>query len=279
MPAFMTSQTYLRTIERWRREKEKSLRKENGWLALAGLFWLEPGKNQIGSDPKAGVRLPQRMPANLGYLEFDGNAVRLSVAPGQRVRINNQPANEAILQPDTSDEPGIVQLEDVQFVIIQRGHRMGVRIWDNQREERRLFPARAWYDIREAFCLSAAFTAYNPPRTAFFPVLEGGNGEFPVDGYLSFEFDGKGYKLDINREKDSSFFVRFWDPTGRDETYPSGRYLIADAAPDGKIFLDFNKAYNPPCAFTPFATCVFAPEQNRLDFRVTAGEMYPPRKG
>jgi hypothetical protein len=274
----MRPQNYRRTIARWRSEKEKSLRRKNSWLALAGLFWLEPGKNQVGSDPKANIRLPERSPANLGYLEFDGSAVRLSVAPSQRVRINNKPANEAVLQPDTSENPSTVKLGDVEFVIIQRGNRMGVRVWDNQREERRLFPARTWYDIRDNFRLPAAFTAYDPPKSAYFPGLEGGRGEFPIEGCLSFEFDGKQYKLDVNREKDGSFFVRFWDPTGEDETYPSGRYLVADAEADGRVFLDFNKAYNPPCAFTSFATCVFAPEQNRLDFRVEAGETYLRRE-
>jgi uncharacterized protein len=110
---------------------------------------------------------------------------------------------------------------------------------------------------------------------AYFPDLTGEKSEFPVEGYLSFEFDEKKYKLDINKEDDGTVFLRFWDPTSEDETYPTGRYLVADVDKDGSIFLDFNKAYCPPCAFTDFATCVFAPEQNHLDFRVTAGETYP----
>jgi|SRR5690606_35092521 len=106
--------------------------------------------------------------------------------------------------------------------------------------------------------------------------LTGEKSEFPVEGYLSFEFNNTNYKVDINKEEDGTLFLRFWDPTSEDETYPTGRYLIADVEEDReKIFLDFNKAYNPPCAFTDFATCVFAPEQNHLDFRVLAGETYP----
>jgi uncharacterized protein (DUF1684 family) len=108
---------------------------------------------------------------------------------------------------------------------------------------------------------------------AYFPDLTGEKSEFPVEGYLSFEFDGNHYQLDINKEDDGTLFVRFWDTTSKDETYPTGRYLIADEE-NGNFFIDFNKAYNPPCAFTDFATCVFAPEQNHLDFRVIAGEKY-----
>ena len=110
---------------------------------------------------------------------------------------------------------------------------------------------------------------------AYFPDLTGEKAEFPVEGYVTFELNGKSHTLDINKEDDGTLFLRFSDPTAEDETYPTGRYLVADVLPDGNIILDFNKAYNPPCAFTDFATCVFAPEQNHLDFRVTAGETYP----
>jgi uncharacterized protein (DUF1684 family) len=152
---------------------------------------------------------------------------------------------------------------------------MGIRLWDNLREERRSFPARTWYDIDEAFHFPATFTPYDRPKTAYFPDLTGEKSEFPVEGYLSFDHNGKTYKLDVNKEDDGSLFLRFWDPTSKDETYPTGRYLVADIESGGKVYLDFNKAYNPPCAFTNFATCVFAPEQNHLDFKVTAGETYP----
>jgi uncharacterized protein (DUF1684 family) len=147
-------------------------------------------------------------------------------------------------------------------------------MWDNQREQRRTFPPRTWYDIVEKFRIPAVYSAYERPKMAFFPDLTGEKSEFPVEGFLSFEFNGKPYKLDINKEDDGTLFVRFWDPTSKDETYPTGRYLIADEESNGKIFIDFNKAYCPPCAFTDFATCVFAPEQNHLDFRVVAGETY-----
>jgi uncharacterized protein (DUF1684 family) len=149
-------------------------------------------------------------------------------------------------------------------------------VWDNQREERQTFPARTWFDIDESFRIPTAYTPYDIPRKVFFPGISGEKSEFPVEGYLSFEFNGKSYQLDVNKEDDGSLFLRFWDPTSRDETYPTGRYLVAEEE-DGKFFIDFNRAYSPPCAFTNFATCVFAPEQNRLDFSVTAGEKYARR--
>lgn len=271
----MAEKTYRQTVNEWRKERNENIRKENNWLALAGLYWLKLGKNQFGSDPKSEIQLPERIPASVGYFEYNGRSVSLRTNAGQKVSVNNKLTDFAILQPDIAEDPSFIKLEEIQMVVIQRGNRMGVRMWDNKSEKRTSFPTRTWYDIEEAFRIPATFTAYERPKMAYFPDLTGEKAEFPVEGYVSFEFDGRSHQLDINKEEDGTLFLRFWDPTAKDETYPTGRYLVADVQSDGKVFLDFNKAYNPPCAFTDFATCVFAPEQNHLDFRITAGETYP----
>ncbi|MDD2921600.1 MAG: DUF1684 domain-containing protein [Anaerolineales bacterium] len=270
----MENKSYRQIINEWRQERDEIIRKENGWLALVGLYWLKIGKNKLGSDPQCEVQLPERAPANIGYLDFNGKSVSLHVAPNQTVRVNGEETNFLVMQTDEAETPSFINLLDIQIVVIQRGRRFGARIWDNQSEERRDAPPRIWYDIDESFRIPAVYSPYDRPKTAYFPDVSGEKSEFPVEGYLEFEFDGKGYQLDVNKEDSGAFFIRFWDPTSRDETYPTGRYLIADQEENGAIFIDFNKAFCPPCAFTNFATCVFAPEQNRLDFKVTAGEMY-----
>ena len=269
----MANITYQQSLNEWRRERDAIIRKENGWLALASLYWLKLGKNHLGSNPKSDILLPQRLPASLGYLEYNGNSVSLFTNPDQKMDVNGTETDFTVLQTDTSKYPSFIKLQDVQLAIIQRGNKFGVRMWDNQREERRSFPARTWFDINEDFRVPATYTAYDRPKKAYFPDLTGEKSEFPIEGYLSFEFNAKHYQLDINKEDDGTLFVRFWDPTSKDETYPTGRYLIAGEE-DGKLFIDFNKAYSPPCSITDFATCIFAPEQNHLDFRVTAGETY-----
>ncbi len=273
----MANNAYQQTINEWRKERDETIRKENGWLSLTGLYWLKLGKNQLGSDTKSEIQLPERISANIGYLEYNGKSVTLRANPGQKINVNDKQTDFAILQPDISDDPSYINMQDVRLVVIQRGNKVGVRMWDNQREERRTFPARTWYPIDENFRVAAIYTPYDRPKMAYFPDLTGEKSEFPVEGYLSFELNGTRHKLDINKEVDGTLFVRFWDPTSKDETYPTGRYLIADEEAGGSIFVDFNKAYCPPCAFTDFATCVFAPEQNHLDFRVTAGETYARR--
>ena len=274
----MPQKSYKQKILDWRKDKDESIRRENGWLSLAGLFWLKLGKNQFGSASENDIQLPGRTPANIGYFEYDGKSVTLQTNPSQKVKVNGKLTDSVVLQPEKSEDPSYIALEDLRLVVIQRGNKLGIRLWDNKREARRSFPARTWYEIDENFRLPATFTPYDNPRMAQFPDMTGEKSEFPVEGYLAFEYNQKRFQLDVNTEEDGTFFVRFWDPSSQDETYPTGRYLITDDEPGKKIFIDFNKAYCPPCAFTEYATCVFAPEQNHLDFRVTAGETYPREK-
>jgi uncharacterized protein len=268
------TKTYGETVTEWRIERDLGIRKENGWLSLAGLFWLKLGRNRLGSDPRSEINLPDRASASIGTIEYNGKAVTLRTEKGLKVDVNGTPSDFAVLQPDVSDNPSYITFNDLRLVVIQRGNRMGMRMWDNAREERVKFPPRIWYEIDEGFRLPAKYTAYPRPKTAFFPDLSGEKTESTVDGYLEFQYKGKTYRLDVTKEEENELFVRFWDPTTESETYPTGRYLVVNLEKNNSAWIDFNYAYCPPCAFTDFATCVFAPEQNHLDFNVTAGEKY-----
>ena len=268
------TKTYRQTIQEGRAERNEGIRRENGWLALAGLFWLKLGKNRIGSDPACEIQLPARVPADVGYFEFNGKSVTVHAASGQKLSINGKQMEFSIMQPDIADDPSYITLYDIRLVVIQRGVRMGIRMWDNQSDKRASFPARTWYDIEESFRVPGTYTPYDRPKTVFFPDLTGEKTESTVDGYLTFNFNGKTYTLDATLDSEAELFVRFKDPTSETETYPTGRYMIVNFDKDGKADVDFNYAYNPPCAFTDFATCVFAPEQNHLDFPVIVGETY-----
>ncbi|GAB4539437.1 MAG: DUF1684 domain-containing protein [Anaerolineales bacterium] len=270
----MTDKTYQQSIEEWRKQRDEGIRKENSWLALYGLNWLKLGKNKLGSDASCEVQLPPRVPAHVGYLDYNGKFVAFHIEPNASVTINGKKIDFAILQTDEAEQPSFIQIMDVQLVVIQRGNRFGARIWDNQRKERKNFPPRKWFDVNEQFRIAAAYHPYERPKSSYFPDVTGEKAEFPVEGYVEFSFNGATYQLDVNKEDENTLFIRFWDPTSEEETYPTGRYLSADIEKDSSVMLDFNKAYSPPCAFTNFATCVFAPEQNRLDFKILAGEKY-----
>lgn len=266
--------TYRQSIAEWRMERDEAIRKENGWLSLAGLYWLKIGKNRAGSDPTCEIQLPSRVAALIGSLDHNGKSVTLRTEIGQKVNVNGKDVDFAILQPDISDNPSFITFNDLRLVVIQRGKRMGVRMWDNSREQRRSFPARTWFDVNEKFCIPALYTDYPHPKPTFFPDITGEKTESAVDGFLEFEFNSNHYQLDATKEEENELFVRFNDPTSKTQTYPCGRYIDVNLEKDNNVFIDFNYSYNPPCAFTDFATCVFAPEQNYLDFAVIAGETY-----
>jgi len=220
------------------------------------------------------VQLPARIPAQIGYLDYNGKFVTFHIEPNADVKINRKKTDFAILQTDEAEQPSFIEIMGVHIVIIQRGKRFGARIWDNEREERKNFPPRLWYEVNEQFRITAAYHAYERQKMSYFPDVTGERAEFPVEGYVEFSFNGATYQLDVNKEDENALFIRFWDLTSKEETYPTGRYLSAEIEKNGSVMLDFNKAYSPPCAFTNFATCVFAPEQNKLDFKIPAGEKY-----
>jgi hypothetical protein len=265
---------YRRRLNAWHQERELSLRRENGWLALAGLSWLNAGRNRVGSDPGLEIVLPARAPKIAGYLDVEGHKATWSRGEAASAVVNGLAAATAALGTDKSESPSFITFDDMTLLVIERGDRLAVRIWDNQRVERRTEPPRQWFDLNPNFRVPAAFSAYSPARSSPVPDALGGQVQLRLDACVTFALAGRQWSLDVFREDDDSLTLHFWDPTGLSETYPSGRYLVIDAQMEQEGILDFNFAYSPPCAFTPFATCVFSPEQNRLDVRIEAGELY-----
>jgi uncharacterized protein (DUF1684 family) len=270
----MANEEYLASILKWRKEVDANLRRENGWLALAGLFWLRRGTNLIGSDPDCDIKLPARAPKQLGRFEFDGNNVTLFVETGQTVEVNGDETKTALLDADQEDVPSFITLDDMRMVVVRRSKGVGIRLWDNTREQRRTHPPRTWYPIKEEYHIPATYTRYTTPKIVEMPDILGAILNEKMDGEVSFQFAGAKQKLLVTEEPDHRLYIQFKDLTNHKTTYPSSRYLYTDATQSGKIFVDFNKAYNPPCAFTDYATCSFAPRDNYLNVAIEAGETY-----
>lgn len=160
------------------------------------------------------------------------------------------------------------------MVIHEYGGKYALRLWDNDREERFKLPPLKWFPVNKKFRLNGSFTRYPKPKTMTQSASTGETGEDQYDGYVSFRYDGKTYKLDVTQTKSKKLFLKFRDGTSSKESYPASRYHYTEPPKNGKVILDFNYSYSPPCAFTPYATCLFAPPQNTLPFRVEAGEIY-----
>ncbi len=271
----MANEQYEQSISKWRQEVDANLRRENGWLALSGLFWLRKGTNVIGSNPNSDILLPARAPAQLGIFEFDGNNVTLNIEDHMPVEVNGTPTKSALLDADQEDVPSFITFEDIRMVVVRRSKGVGIRIWDNRREARHTFPSRQWYPVKEEYRVPATYTRYEIPRIVKMPDILGAILDEPMQGFVSFELFGKKHELVVEELPDRRLFVQFMDLTNGNPTYPSGRYHYTDAHENGKVFIDFNKAYSPPCAFTDYATCTFPPQDNHLKVAIEAGEIYP----
>jgi uncharacterized protein len=273
----MADDEYLNSILKWREEMDANLRRENDWLAAAGLFWLKKGFNTFGSSRDCDIRFPKPMPLLLGAFEFDGTTVTLGLSIGQSAEVNSQTIQSStVLKDDLEDSPSFVKFGDLCVVVVRRAERIGIRLWDNSRPQRRDFPPRVWFPADEKFLVPALFTPYPIPTKVKMPNVFGEMEDNYLQGYVLFRLDRKSYQLHATELEDGCLYVQFKDLTSEKNTYPYGRYLYTEAMKDdGQVLLDFNKAYNPPSAFTQYAICNFAPKINRLKGPIEAGEMYP----
>lgn len=270
----MSEADYVEEIVAWRRQMEEKLRQRDGWLSLAGLHWLRPGQQIAGSDPSADVVLPASAPPHLGVFDLHNGSVTFRLVPSsQEVAGTPQPGDP--LLPDTSGRPHTLQVGEVSLRLIERGGRLALRVWDNARPERLGFSGRKWYPIDPGLRVKASFTPSAEGRTILVPDVLGGVTEQPDLGTAGFLLRGHPHSLRAVPADDGLLWFLFEDATNGSSTYRSGRFLVAEAPVVGTTVLDFNRAYNPPCAFTPFATCPLPPEGNRLPISIEAGEMIP----
>lgn len=267
---------YEKSVLKWRQEVDGNLRRENGWLALAGLFWLRKGTNEIGSAPNSDILLPARAPEKLGTFVFDGNSVTLNVELDTPLEVNGVQTKIARLDTDEEDVPSFITFSDMRMVVVRRSKGVGIRLWDNTRKERQTFPPREWYPIKPEFRVPATYTRYDTPRVVKMPDILGAIIDQRMEGYVTFDLNGKRHELVVEELPDRRLFIQFMDATNGNPTYPSGRYHYTDPHENGHVFVDFNKAYSPPCAFTDYATCTFPPQENHLKIAVEAGEIYKP---
>lgn len=264
----------LEEIEAWRSGRHASLQRPDGWLSLVGLVWLEPGENGVGSAEQNRVRLPDSSPPRVGALRLDEGVVVFEAEPGADATIDGEPATTAELRTDADGETTEVHVGPVHFYIIVRQDRFGVRIKDSQAAPLLAFEGMESFPVDLQWRLSARFLPYDPPRAIQVPDILGNIGEQESPGALELTIDGETHALDtLPGGDDGSFFLVFGDTTNGHETYGGGRFLYTDPpAEDGTVVVDFNRAYNPPCVFSPYATCPLPPTQNKLDLAIRAGE-------
>jgi uncharacterized protein (DUF1684 family) len=267
---------YRKEIEKWQVERVATLTKEDGWLTLVGLFWLNEGENKFGSGADNPIRLPKdRGPLVAGTLWLENGRVRMTAHPAVEITAGGIPVTSLTLKDDTEEGgPTVLKFGTLLLNIIKRGERVGVRVKDTDSLTRREFKGLEYYPVSPKWRIEARFEPYQPPKIIPITNVLSMTDDETSPGPLVFDVEGKTYRIDPIVEKgETDLFVIIADGTTGKETYGAGRYLYV-SPPDssGKVVIDFNQAYSPPCAFTNFATCPLPPRQNHLPFRIEAGE-------
>jgi uncharacterized protein (DUF1684 family) len=274
LPAARAQTDYVKTIEKWRSDQETNLKKETGWLTVAGLFWLKEGVNTIGAGEGFDVRLTDNFKKKqFGEIDFKNGAATLKVEQGVEAQSDGKNISTAFeLVSDEKGKPTEIRAGSQSFYLIKREERFGIRLKDSQSKARLAFKGLHWFPIDESYKVTARFEAFPEPKEVMVSNVLGGKFKMKSPGTLKFALKGKECSLQPVEEDDGKLFIIFGDKSNLDETYKSGRFLYADKPANGEAELDFNKAENPPCAFTPFATCPLPPPGNSLDVEIKAGE-------
>ena len=265
---------YETQVLKFRTEREIRLREnELSWLALAGLFWLEEGNNTFGSDPSNDIQLENRdIPAHAGIFQYKNDVITLKVNDGVNITCNDVEVKSKALRTDIEQNPDFLRLGNLIIVSIKRGRNCLIRVWDTENPDRKTFTGLKHFPINPDYRVTARFVPYDPPRLLKIRDVIGEEYEVEFPGFAIFSMGGKECRLEAEKTEDGLFF-NFYDPTNGNGSYPGGRFLSTESPSDREVVIDFNMAYNPPCAYTDYATCPLPPSQNRLPFRIPAGEM------
>ena len=266
------SEEYIRSINEWSSAREERLTRENGWLNLAGLFWLEEGNNKFGSDKSNDIVFPEEAPDFIGSFILEDSTITVMINEDIPALIDSQEIKSADLRTDISGDPQMMDYKNLRWFLIKRGDQYGIRLRDLNSEAVTNFEGINRFSVNEDWKMTAEFIPFQEPKKINIPTILGTIEEDFAPGKLTFTKEGKEYSL-LPTSAGEGLFVIFADETSGEETYGAGRFLYTEK-PDsaGNVILDFNKAYNPPCAFTKYATCPLPPKENYLKLRISAGE-------
>jgi uncharacterized protein (DUF1684 family) len=271
---------YVKSVKDWRARAEQGLRRDDGWLTLAGRYPLKNGENTFGTAPTNDIVFPKGLgPAGMGSIFVEpGKPVRVKLVEGYRMKAEDGEFSQREMGTDPEHRDWVRNGRTAFHIIERSGHYI-LRLADNENDVRKNFGGRVWYEVDDNYRIPAKFVPYDTPKKIAIVNVLGETSDEPVAGYVEFLMNGRPYRLDALDDDGGLFFI-FKDKTAGDTTYGSGRFLYIEKkpAPDEKFVIDLNRAYNPPCAFSEFTTCPLPPKQNVLPARVEAGEKYPPLK-
>jgi uncharacterized protein (DUF1684 family) len=262
----------IKEIEAWRSQHETDYRRD--YVPLAGLFYLKTGVNTVGSAPGSAVVLPKRLPASIGRFVYANGSVRFEPAGGAPAAVDGKPVTAPLdLRPDGEAQPASrLAIGDVELWVHKSGDRRAIRMRDPQSEVAKSFTGFRWFPIDLNYRVVGRFIKDAAPREMRIPSLVGDYELYTTEGVVEFAVKGRTLRMRPMTTRPGRLFFVFKDTTSGKETYEAARFLYADLRPDGTTVLDFNEAYNPPCAFNEFTTCPLPLSENRLPIPLPVGE-------
>ena len=260
---------YLTEIKNWRTERQNNLLADDGWLTVTGLFFLKEGHNSFGTNPDNDIVLPAG-PKQAGSFELRNRQVTLHTDTDQTLTIKGKRVSTALLYP--SPTPQKIVLESVTLFVHKSGNRLAIRMRDTNSKIRKEFKGLNWYPVNESYRVPAKFIPHEEPMKITVQNVLGDIEEFVSHGLVRLTLDGEEIEM-LPVDSDGLLWFIFRDLTSGTETYRAARFLYAEPPNNGWTIIDFNRAYNPPCAFNPFTTCPLPPTMNRLKLRIESGEL------
>ncbi|HUV37074.1 MAG TPA: DUF1684 domain-containing protein [Patescibacteria group bacterium] len=261
---------------KWRQEREWSMTSPTSWFTIAGLFWLEEGDNTFGTGPERDIILPEgSAPPVAGTFVLREGAVRVIPAEGVEITMGGNAIGDTVLHSDDRDQASVIALNDLRMWVIKRGDRYAIRLRDFNAPRFKNFKGLKFFPVKEEYRIRGDYNRFPRPKMVMVPTVVGTEAAMVSPGYVIFRLGEGNIWLDaFEAGLDSTkLFIIFKDGTSGTETYGACRFLVADILDDGSVDLNFNRAHNPPCAYTPFATCPLPPRRNELSVRIEAGEM------
>jgi uncharacterized protein (DUF1684 family) len=263
---------YTDEMREWRKARLERLKSPGGWLNLAGLYWLREGENTFGSDSTNQIVFPPTAPKRAGIIHLKDSTITIKLNNISNAMIDARRAQEGKLYSDASEHPTQVQMGRYIFCVIRRAGKYGIRLRDLESPALKKLDSIPAYPVSAKWKIKARLVLFDKPQTREINTVIGTTENYNIPGKLIFRIDGREYSI-LPFIEGEGYFIIFGDETSAIETYAAGRFLSAPAADSsGYTTLDFNKARNPPCAFTPFATCPLPPKDNILAVKITAGE-------
>lgn len=269
----LNKEAYVAEIKEWQQKRNAYQVSEEGWVNLSGLFWLKEGINTFGSGANNDLVFPEgRIAERGGFMLLKQDVVTIEAAPGVEIMLNDTMRSSGVVyHPDSARVT--VAHGSLRWFVIKRDDKYGVRLRDFENPLLKSFTPIEYFPIDPKWRIEGRIAWADSSRTIEITNVLGQTGQQRSVGTLVFEYEGKEYTLDALDEGGDEFFIIFGDETNARETYGAGRYMYVPVPKEGdRVIIDFNKAYNPPCAFTEFATCPLPPKQNVLPFAIPAGE-------